>query len=77
MGNSTNAKNAGSLDLVDIESVHIRADLPIEQRVADYLRQIKNPYNYLCHGVVVKISFAGKKTFEECLRNALFAREKI
>lgn len=67
----------GLSELVDIETVKIRTDLPREQRVADYIRQIKDPYNYRSHGVVVKISFAGKKPFEECLKDALFARDSI
>jgi hypothetical protein len=64
-------------ELVDIENVVIRHDLPVAQRVADYIRQIKNPYCYRSHGVVVRISFAGKKPFEECLKDALYARDKI
>lgn len=53
--------------LVDVDDVHIQGDLPQEERVADYIRQIKNPYCYLSHGMVVKISFTGKCTLEECL----------
>lgn len=51
--------------LVDVEGVHIQTDLPQKERIADYLRQIKNPYCYLSHGVAVKISFTGKCTLEE------------
>ncbi len=68
---------ADTTELVDIENVVIHDDLPVAQRVADYIRQIKNPYCYRSHGVVVKISFAGKKPFEECLKDALYARGKI
>ena len=64
-------------ELVDIETVHIREDLPVKERVEDYIQQIKNPYCYRSHGVVVKISFAGKKSFDECLKDALFARDAI
>lgn len=32
--------------------------LPQEQRIKDYIRQVKNPYCYLDNGVVVHISFA-------------------
>ncbi len=67
----------GASGLVDIENVIIRKELPVEERLRDYIDQIKNPYCYLSHGIVVKLSFAGKKSFEECLKDALFAREKI
>jgi predicted RNA binding protein with dsRBD fold (UPF0201 family) len=30
--------------LVDIETVTIRTDLPKEERILDYIQQIKNPY---------------------------------
>lgn len=59
-------------DLVDIESVKIRTDLPDEERVADYIRQIKNPYCYLYKGMVIKISFSGKRRLEDCLKDCLF-----
>ena len=54
-------------DLVDITDVEINKELPVKERVLDYVRQIKNPYCYISHGVIVKLSFAGKRTLEECL----------
>ena len=60
-------------ELVDIESVKIRTDLPDEERVADYIRQIKNPYCYLYKGMVIKISFSGKRRLEDCLKDCLFS----
>jgi hypothetical protein len=59
-------------ELVDIETVEIRSELPKEERIMDYLRQIKNPYCFLSHGVVVKISFSGKKKLEDCIKDAMF-----
>jgi hypothetical protein len=60
-------------ELVDIETVEINKELPPIERVEDYIRQIKNPYCYLSHGVKVKISFAGKKKLEDCISDAMFA----
>ncbi len=57
--------------LVDIDSVKINADLPVEARIKDYIRQVKNPYCYLSHGVVVKIGFKGKRTLEDCLKSCV------
>lgn len=57
--------------LVDLKDVMIDTSLPVKERIADYVRQIKNPYCFICNGVVVKISFSGTKTLEECLSNYL------
>jgi len=59
-------------DLVEIEDVKIRPELPQEERVLDYIRQIKNPYCYLYHGIIVKVSFSGKRSMEDCLKDCLF-----
>lgn len=55
--------------LVDINTVEIDTSLPPTERIIDYIRQIKNPYCYLDHGMVVKVSFAGKRSMEEALRH--------
>lgn len=57
--------------LVDIDSVKINVDLPVEERIKVYIRQVKNPYCYLSHGVVVKIGFKGKRTLEDCLKSCV------
>ena len=57
--------------LVDIDEIRLRDDLPLEERIQDYIRQIGNPYCFRCHGIAVKISFAGKKRLEECIRDAI------
>jgi hypothetical protein len=59
-------------ELVEIEDVKISGDLSQEDRVLDYIRQIKNPYCYLYHGIVVKVSFAGNRRMEDCLKDCLF-----
>jgi hypothetical protein len=54
-------------DLVDISTVKINTDLPVKERVEDFIRQIKNPYCYLDHGVIVKVNFTGNKSLADCL----------
>lgn len=44
--------------LADISKIHIDTGMPREQRLADFVRQIGNPYCYRCGKVVVKVSFA-------------------
>ena len=61
-------------DLVDISTVKINTDLPVKERVEDFIRQIKNPYCYLDHGVIVKISFAGKSKLQDCIKTAIMPK---
>ena len=58
--------------LVDIIDVQINTDLPDEERMLDFVRQIKNPYCYICNGMVVKTRFVGKQSLEECIKATLF-----
>ena len=44
--------------LRDIRDVKINTDLPKEERILDFIRQIGNPYCYRHGKYVVKISFA-------------------
>lgn len=44
--------------LRDIRDVKVNTDLPKEERVLDFIRQIGNPYCYRHGKYVVKISFA-------------------
>lgn len=64
-------RSVNPAELVDIEDVCIRTDLPVEERLRDYISQIKNPYCYRSHGVTVKISFAGKRKLEDCLMSCI------
>ena len=65
-------------DLVDIESVKIKTDLPDEECMLDYIRQIKNPYCYKDHDVIVKISFAENgPTLEECMQEYIRAETEL
>ncbi len=65
-------RTVDSKELIDIESVKIRTDLPDAERVIDFIEQIKNPYCYLYHGMIVKVSFSGKRRLEDCLKDCLF-----
>ena len=68
----TDIRDVDPAELVDIESVEIRSDLPNDERMADFIRQIKNPYCYLYKGMVVKVSFSGRRRLEDCLKDCLF-----
>ena len=57
--------------LAKLDDVEIHEELPQAERIADYIKQIKNPYCYKSHGIVVKISFAGKCSLEESLSRCI------
>lgn len=57
--------------LVDIADVEIDTSLPDRERMLDFIRQVKNPYCYLDHGTVVKISFSGSQRMEDCLKKCV------
>ncbi|MCL1843397.1 MAG: hypothetical protein FWF79_06255 [Defluviitaleaceae bacterium] len=41
--------------LVDIRTVNINSDLSVEERLIDFVRQIKNPYCYKFKNAVIKV----------------------
>lgn len=58
--------------LVQRNSVHLDPNAPREERLRDFIRQIKNPYCYLDGKTVVKISFSDTDTtMEDCLAHYL------
>ena len=69
---NTDIRNVNVDELVDIQDVRVDETLPPRERAMEYIRQIKNPYCYKSNGIVVKLSFAGKKRFEDCVKESLF-----
>ena len=64
--NQNIAQSTQVSDLVDIRTVTVDKSLPKEERIADFVRQIKNPYRFRCG------SFARNgATLEDCLRGIL------
>ncbi len=58
--------------LVDRASVRIDPNASRDERLRQYIRQIKNPYCYLHGDTVVKISFSETDmTMKECLEHYL------
>lgn len=59
-------------NLVDIREVSVEKDLPKEQRIESFVRQIRNPYRFRCGDFVVNASFSSSGlTLEECLKGIL------
>lgn len=58
--------------LVDINDVEINPKLPVEEKMTEYLRQIKNPYCYKCGDYVIKVGFTDtERTIEDCFEDYL------
>lgn len=60
-------RDVNPAELVDIADITVDTSLPKKQRLLNYIEQVKNPYCFKSNGMVVKISFAGKRSLEECL----------
>ncbi len=59
-------------DLVDIRDVEIDPELPKEERIRSFVRQIRNPYCFKVGNVVVKTTFADTDvTLDERLEHYL------
>ena len=58
--------------LVDIRDVRVNKALPREQRISEFVRQIKNPYLFKCGQFTVHVGFtANGISLEECLAGLL------
>jgi len=59
-------------NLVDIRDVDVDKTLPKQERVAEFVRQIKDPYHFRCGKFVVTARFtADGPTLEDCLQRML------
>ena len=58
--------------LVDIKELDIDKTLPREQRMAEFVRQVKNPYCFKVGKVAVSVGYAeGGATFEQRMEHYL------
>ena len=55
-------------DLEDIEKIEIDSSLSVRERWMDFAEKIKNPFCFICNGMVVKVSYSETK---ESLENKL------
>ena len=70
MENTVVAGRTGAL--VDIREVAVDKELSREERIAEFVRQIKDPYRFKCGRFTVQASFAaGGATLAECIKGIL------
>ena len=59
-------------ELVDINDVSVDKSLPKQERIAEYVRQIKDPYHFRCGKFTVTAIFAENGvTLEDCLQRLM------
>lgn len=62
--------------LVDVNNIEINTKLSIEEKMTDYLRQIKNPYCYKYGDYVIQVGFVDtERTIEDCFEDYLSTLE--
>ena len=54
--------------LADIGKIRIDRTLPKEERLLAFMREVRNPFCFICNGMVVKTSFSDT---DESLENKL------
>ena len=65
-------KDISAEPLADIRHVSVNKDLSREERIAEFLRQIKNPYCFKCSKFTVRAQFADNGvSLEDCLKQVL------
>jgi len=63
--------------LIDIASIDVAPSLSKDEWLEEYLKQIRNPYLFLCNGIVVKIAYADTTvTIEDKLEQYIRQRQK-
>lgn len=64
-------------ELVDIRKVSVDKNLPKEERIAAFIRQIKNPYRFRCGDFVVNACFARERCYVRGMSARHFALSDI
>ena len=63
---------SAAVPLADIRDVSVDQTLSKEERIAEFLRQIKNPYCFRCGKFTVRAKYADNGvSLEDCLKQIL------
>ncbi len=64
-----NIQTLQSDGLVDIEKINVDKNLPVEERIREFVRQIKNPYFFRCGKLIVQVEYSDTgKSINDCLK---------
>lgn len=70
---SLQTDHADTSNLADIQNVSVDPNLSREERIAEFVRQIKNPYHFKCGKFTVQARFSEDgASLEDCLQSILF-----
>jgi len=59
-------------DLIDISDIKVDRALAQSGRIIEFVRQIKNPYHFICNGYSVTTRYAADgPSFEDCLQRIM------
>ena len=69
---SVNPLTVSADELVDINDVKVSKDLPKQERIAEFIKQIKNPYFFKCGNFIVKARYTDNGlSMEDCLQSIM------
>ena len=57
---SVDIQTCASPDLVDISRLHVDHDLPVDERIEQFVSDVGNPYLFRIHDTVVKVQYADR-----------------
>ena len=66
--NKVDIRTVDTSTLADIGKIRIDRTLPKEERLLAFIREVRNPFCFICNGMVVKTSFSDT---DESLENKL------
>lgn len=74
MDNIIYPNNKAASGLIDIRDVSVDPSLPKEKRVAEFVRQVRNPYRFRCGTFKVAARFLpDAPSLEDCLSRLMAA----
>ena len=66
------AEEIRTAELVDIRTVSVDMEKPKEERISEFVQQIRNPYLFKCGEFVVKASFSENgQSLEDCIKGII------
>ena len=68
---SVQLEDAARAELGELKSVVLEAGLSMEERLIEFIRQVKNPYLFKVGPMVVKIGVGGSDDFTEALARGI------
>jgi len=59
-------------DLIDIRDITVNKNMSKKERIADFIKQIKDPHHFRCGQFTVTVKYSeSNTTIEDCLRRIM------